>query len=232
MVKLVKRKNRKKWFGAFKQVLTPFVPKPQIIYLGEKIKDGSIVLCNHVGNTAPLVLEMYCPTKFRFWGTHEMNENFALLYEYQSRVFYHQKQHWNLANARAFCLIASPLTYLFYRGLNLISTYRDARLITTMHESFKTIQNGQSLVIFPEDSSEGYLDKLKRYFAGFAVFANACLKKGIDIPIYVTYYRKKDNKYIVDKPVMFSKLVKNGYNRDKIAQKLCDRTNKLAKLQF
>ena len=37
--------------------------------------------------------------------------------------------------ARLFCLLASPLTFLFYKGLNLISTYKDSRLKITLEES-------------------------------------------------------------------------------------------------
>ena len=44
------------------------------------------------------------------------------MYKYQTRVYYHEKKHWNLHLARLFCLLASPLTNLFYKGLNLIST--------------------------------------------------------------------------------------------------------------
>jgi len=224
--KKVKQK-RKRGFGFWAGLLRIFIRKPKFIYLDKEIKPGSIILSNHVGKTAPLKLELYLNTPFRFWGAHEMNDGFRSLYKYQSEVFYHQKQHWNLFFARLFCVIASPLTYFFYKGLNLISTYRDYRFLKTIKESINTIKDNQSIIIFPEDSSEGYFDNLKSFHAGFVVFANACYKKGIDLPIYVTYFRKKDNTYIVDKHIKYSSFVERGLSREQIAEYLCKQANEI-----
>ena len=66
--------------------------------------------------------------------------------------------------------IASPLTNLFYKGLNLISIYHDGRLRKTIEESITAIKdNGENIVIFPEDSGEGYSDELKGFYAGFVL---------------------------------------------------------------
>ncbi|MBQ8761753.1 MAG: 1-acyl-sn-glycerol-3-phosphate acyltransferase, partial [Clostridia bacterium] len=200
--------------------------------LGEEIKDGSIVLSNHVGKTAPLKLECYLKKPFRFWGAHEMNEGFKALYKYQSEVFYHQKQHWNLTKARIFCCVAAPLTYMFYSGLNLISTYKDVRFRKTIDESVETLEKNQTVIIFPEDSSEGYLDELKSFYSGFVVLANTCYKKGMDLPIYVMYYRKKEKTFVVDKPILYSELIKEGVDKDKIAEKLCNRANELKDIKI
>ena len=91
--------------------------------------------------------------------------------------------------ARLFCIIAAPLAYLFYRGLTLISTYPDHRFRKTIKESLKTLDNGQSLVIFPEDSSKGYFDELTYFYSGFLLLAKTAYKKGKDVEIYLSYYR-------------------------------------------
>ena len=221
------KRYRGRGFGILKTFLKIFIRKPNFVYLGEKIDKPAIILSNHVGKTAPLKLELYFKNPFRFWGTHEMNDGFKTLYKYQSEVFYHEKKHWNLGLARAFCCIAAPLTYIFYKGLNLISTYRDARFKKTITESIETLNNNCSIILFPEDSSQGYLDHLTGFFGGFVSLANACYKQGVDIPIYATYYKKQTNQHIIDKPVMFSDLIKDGFDRDKIAKQLCDRVNAL-----
>lgn len=159
-----------------------------------------------------------------------MNSGLIRLYKYQTRVYYHEKKHWNLTAARLFCLLASPLTNLFYKGLNLISTYQDARLKNTLTESIAAIKNGQNLVIFPEKSIGGYFAELKGFYAGFIILAKQCLKQGIDVPIYVSYYRKKERKYIFDKPIMFSELNRTLVSREKIADYLLERCNSLGKI--
>ena len=215
-----------------KKIMKLRYKEPRFAYLGEKITGGALIISNHEGTEAPMSLEMYCDAPFRMWGAGEMNSGLKALYKYQTQVYYHEKKHWNLHWARLFCLLASPLTNLFYKGLNLISTYRDGRFMNTIRESVKSIQNGESIVIFPEDSQNGYLEKLEGFHPGFVALAEVCRKKGMDLKIYVTYYRKKDRLYIVDKPVLYSELTKNGETREEVVAKMLTRCNQLGQMQF
>lgn len=224
--------KRKWWFRFMKKLMKGRYKQPEFIYLGEKFTNGAMILSNHEGTDAPMSLELYCDKPVRMWGAHEMNSGLISMYKYQTRVYYHEKKHWNLHLARLFCLIASPLTNLFYKGINLISTYRDTRFRRTIKESLDAIKAGDNIVVYPEDSKNGYLEELEGFHGGFVVFAEVCKKRGIDLPIYVTYFRKKDLKYIVDKPVLYSELSSHGETREEIAKKLVERCNELGKMQF
>ena len=231
--KIQKEKPRRKWwFRGLLRLMKKRYPCPEFIYLGEEIKDGSLLLSNHEGTDAPLSLEMYLGKRLTMWGAHEMNSGLIKMYKYQTRVYYHEKKHWNLHLARLFCLIASPLTNLFYKGLGLISTYRDSRFIKTVRESIAALKKGESIVVFPEDSKNGYLPQLEGFFAGFTILAETCKKKGMDLPIYVTYFKKKERQYIIDKPVLYSQLTANGETREEVAKRLLERCNELGKMQF
>ena len=59
-----------------------------------------------------------------------------------------------------------------------------------------------------------------------------CKKKGMDLPIYVSYFRKKDLTYIFDAPVLYSELSKNGASKEEICKRLVERCNELGKMQF
>ncbi len=228
------KENRRAWFRGFKKFLkvTGRYKEPEFIFLGEKFSYGGLILSNHEGTDAPLSLELYTDVPLRMWGAHEMNSGVIPMYKYQSRIYYHEKKHWNLHLARLFCLIASPLTNIFYKGLNLISTYKDARFVKTIRQSIEAICRGENVVVFPEDSTNGYLDELEGFHAGFVLLADTCLKRGIDLPIYVTYFNKKKLKYIVDKPVYYSALKKDGRSRGDIAKILLDRCNELGRMTF
>ena len=223
---------RKPWFRFVKKIMRLFVKESEFIYLGEKIDEPTIILSNHVGTSAPLALELYGNIPFRFWGASEMNDSLVSLYKYQTRVYYHEKKHWNLHLARLFCIIASPLTYMFYRGINLISTYRDIRFKKTVSESIKTLEDGKSVIIFPEISDKGYLDVLEGFHPGFTMLGSILLKKGMDMPITVAYYKKSEKRYIVDSHVMLSDIFKEGVSREEIAKQLCDRCNQLGQMDF
>ncbi len=225
-------KKGKWWFRFIKKLTSKRYKCPYFHYVGEQIKDGSIILSNHEGTDSPMSLEMYLDKPLRMWGAHEMNSGLIKMYKYQTRVYYHEKKHWNLHLARLFCLIASPLTNLFYKGLNLISTYKDGRFINTLKESYEAINNGESIVIFPEHSEKGYLPELEDFFAGFLVFAEYCYKKGKDVPITVTYFKKSELTYVIDNPVYYSQLKKECGDRDAIKERLLKRCNELGKMEI
>lgn len=222
--------KRKWWFRVLKKIMKIRYKKPTFIYLGEEISTGGLILSNHEGTDAPMSFEIYSGKPVRFWGAYEMNSGLKKMYKYQSEVYFHQKKHWKLFPAKLFCLIASPLTNMFYKGLDLISTYPDTRFIKTMRQSIEAIKRGENLVVFPEKSDNGYQDVLDGFYGGFVFFADYCKKNGIDLPIYISYYNKKDRIYLVDSPVYYSELCKNGETREQIAKRLCDRCNEIGEL--
>lgn len=222
------RNVRKFWFRCVKGFLKIFIRKPKFVYLGDRIENKSIIISNHVGSSAPLSWEIYFDRPFRFWGTYEMNSGLKSVYRYLSDIYYYQKKHWNHTCARLFSIIAAPLANMFYKGMNLISTYKDIRFKTTISKSLQALENNQNLIIFPEDSSNGYHDTLINFSAGFVMFGEICLKKGMDLPVYFAYLQKKNGKkFIIDKPIMFSELM--GMHKDKqaVADYVCERINAL-----
>lgn len=224
--------KRKWWFRLMKKLMHGRYKQPKFVYLGERFDKSSIILSNHEGTDAPMSWELYCDRPIRMWGASEMNSGLVQMYKYQTRVYYHEKKHWNLFLARLFCLVASPLTNLFYSGLHLISTYRDGRFLKTLRESIAALNEGDNIIIYPEDSTNGYLEELEGFHQGFVALAALCDKKGMDTPIYVTYFRKSDLTYIVDAPVYYKDLAANGATKEEIAKKLLDRCNELGKMQF
>ena len=227
-----KKNKRKLYFRILKKLMKSRYKQPRFIYLGEEISEGALILSNHEGTDAPMSLEIYLDKPIRMWGAYEMNSGLGKLYKYQTQIYYHEKKHWNIHLARLFCLIASPLTMLFYSGLNLISTYRDARVVKTMRESVAALKEGYNIVAFPEISENGYLPELEGFHEGVVMLAEVCKMRGIDLPIYVTYFRKSDLTYIIDKPLLYSELSTSYAGRAQIARALCDRCNELGKMKF
>ena len=62
------------------------------------------------------------------------------------------------------------------------------------------------------------------------MFAETCYKRGINIPIYVTYLNRKTGKYIIDAPVSYSELASLGKTRTQLAEMLLNRCNELGKM--
>ena len=223
------KKNRSKTFEFFKRFLRIFKRKPKFVFLGEEFQENSIYLCNHAGASSPLTLELYFPLEMRFWGTHEMNEGFKERYKYLSNVYFHQKRHLPLWFSKFISIFATPFMGMFYKGIRLISTYTDGRLVTTIKKSLKLLfETNESLIIFPEDSSHGYYDFLKGFHPGFYALSKKALKDGKDLSIYLMYYQRINKRIIVDKPIKFSKLQEVNSDMRDVAEKYRLRANVIA----
>lgn len=224
--------GRKKWFLNLQKVIKIFIRSPKYVYLGEKPRPGCIILSNHESATVPLTLEMHSGLPTRFWGAYQMNKNFKFAYQYQSVTYYHEKKHWPLLGARAFCLIATPLTRLFYKGLDLISTYPDARFKNTLVQSMHVLRKGYSLVIFPENSDKGYLKELTEFRQGAIMLLECCQRQKLDVPVYVAYYQKERKCHVFDAPTTVGALMEQGLSREELARQLCSRCNELGRMEF
>ncbi|MBR7100648.1 MAG: hypothetical protein IKC74_00005, partial [Clostridia bacterium] len=102
----------------------------------------------------------------------------------------------------------------------------------TIKESYASLKNEENIIIYPEDSTNGYLAELKGFHAGFTMLCEYCKRKGYDVPIYVTYFKKEENVYIIDKPVLYSEISKCTESKEEIAKMLCDRCNELGKMDI
>lgn len=224
--------TRKKWFLNLKKIIKLFIKKPEFVYLGQKPTPRSIILSNHEGASVPLKLELYGELPIRFWGANEMNKNMKTAYRYQTVTYYHGKKHWNLHLARIFCLLATPLTRMFYIGLDLISSYSDVRFKNTLTQSIAALKKNHTLVIFPENSSKGYFRELVGFHQGALMLIELCKKHGLDVPVYIAYYKKDTKQFVFDAPVTVSQLLGQRLSRAELAQKLCDRCNTLGKMEL
>lgn len=224
------KSNRNIVWRGLKQVLKIFKRKPKFIFLGEEFCDQAIYLSNHVAAQGPLTYELYFPKLFRFWGIHNMTENFREKYKYLSTTYFHEKKHMNKFLAKFCAFFATPVMAVFYWGIDLLPTYQDGRLVKTIHKSINILENNQSIIIFPENSSDGYHDILKQYFSGFYLLAKKAFEKGMDLPIFNMYYQRKKRKVIVDKPIKFSELAELNLTKEEIAEMFRVRANELGQM--
>lgn len=225
------KQNRPKWFVIPKWILRIFIRRPAFVFAGrtfEEVGEPFILLSNHVGAGAPLRYELYLDVPFRFWGTHEMLAGTRSVYHYLADIYLLKKKHFPAFFAKTAAFIICPFVSMFYQGLRMIPTYPDGRFRMTMKESIKIIGNGENLIIFPEDSADGYHDELTSFFSGFTALAYMLKRRGTDVLLFCAYYRKKDHTVVVGEPARFSEIRKAHTDRNQIARMLCEQTNRLA----
>ncbi len=199
------RNRRKPFFSFVKSIVRIFIKKPNIINLNEEeIEAGSIIISNHVGALGPVKHELYLDVPFHFWGTYKMNSGLKQRYKYLSYEYYHLKHKNSLRKAKIKAFFLTPLMGMFYRGMGLILTYPDMRLKETIKTSINFLKNGKSILIFPEDSVDGYFDDVRHYFPGFLILAKEYVRKEKkDIKIYNLLFDKHSNTIVIDKYINY-----------------------------
>ena len=215
------------WFKCLKAVMRLFIKKPD--WIGDvNFEDGAIYLSNHAGACGPLTYELYFPKPFLFWGTHEMMGTFLQRWKYLAFTYFYRKKHICKFLSVIIATVACPFIHLFYLGLRPLPTYTDARLKTTIYDSVKVLEKNCSIIIFPEDSADGYHDVLKHYFAGFMKLAECTYKTiGKNLSIFNMYLDKKPKRVFVAPKKDYLTLASQGKNIREVANDLKDEANML-----
>ncbi|MBR2336752.1 MAG: hypothetical protein IKA61_02275 [Clostridia bacterium] len=212
-------KRKQPVFSIVKKVIKPFFKVDEVINTAGEIPDKCIIVSNHSAKSGPMAMEMYFPKFTVKWGAHEMLEGYSQRFHYLRDVFYMRKQFMGKFKASVKSFFEAIVSPMPYKGMKILPSYPDSRLVYTINCSMKALDANMGVVIFPEDSNDGYKEEPTKFFAGFVVLAERYYKAtGIDVPVIPTYYHKKQRKIIIGKPEFIQKLKKLGLKRDEIAE--------------
>ncbi len=223
-------KGRKKIrFKLVKILLKIIVRKPKILFLGDEFpKDKPYMfLVNHCGKKSPLKMDLYFKNDFRIWGIYEMTLGFKSVRKYLITTYYHQKRHLPKWLSWLVGTIVSPLVSAYYLGMRIIPTYTDIRFAKTIKETIDSVEKNRSIMIFPEDSSEGYKKEIPAFFSGFAMALDKLYEKGYDLDLYVGYLLKKKNTFVVMSPKKYSELKEQYKTNDELSEAMRQQMNSL-----
>lgn len=222
--------NRRPFFRFVKKIARIFKRKPRFEYLGEKpeAEVPTIYLSNHSAASGPITYELYLPARFRMWGTYEMCGNFKMRWNYLNHVYFAKKKKRSKFTSFLLATILTPILALFYKGFRIIPTYPNTNFITTLKTSIDELQNGSDILIYPENSSDGYHEILTEYFGGFWLLAKRYHEvTGNDINIVNMYYHRKSNTVLVAEPKSYLKLKEEFSDQKEIAEFFKDDANKM-----
>lgn len=187
------------------------------LFTGE-YEPTAIFLSNHSGASGPMNLTIYFSEFFRPLGTYEMVGKYKERWHYLYHTFYQRKLKYSKLKSFILATLFGLISRVLYYDIGLIPTYPDARFISTIKICMKALRNKQSLLVFPEDSSQEYAVEISKFFAGFVVIARKYFETTkIDIPIYPMYFSKLKQKIIVGDKHYIQPLIQQGMNDDEIA---------------
>lgn len=188
----IKKTKKYNWFlRLISRVIMTFRDQPKII-LNHTLPEQAIYIANHSGAAGPLTLSMYFPKYMSPWGTHMMTENYFKRWKYLYYTFYQQKLKYSKVKSFILATSFGLISKTIYNGVQLIPTYSDMRLKKTIRLSMKHFEVGNSILIFPEDSNNGYKEEIEAFHAGFVYLAKSYFKRyGKHMPIIPLYYHRK-----------------------------------------
>jgi hypothetical protein len=204
-----------------RRIVRLFLGKHEVINLNDTpLPAQCILLGTHNGMNGPFVYQSYLPRFCVPWGTHEMRGNYVERWNYLYHVFYRKKN--NIAKVPAFfkATIIALFSKMMYRGVGLIGTYTDGRQIKAIKLSIEHIEAGVPVMLFPENSNEGYFEVLNECHSGFVILANRYNRMhNTDIPVYPSYYNKKHRRIVIGKPLFVRAMQeRDGLTREEIAE--------------
>lgn len=189
------------WFiRLLKKILKTFGKDPTIIQLEESLPETAIYISNHSGAAGPLKLSIYFPKILVPWGAHPMTECYPSRWKYLYHIFYRQKLKYSKFKSFMLATSFGIISKTIYNGVYLIPTYTNVLLKNTIKESIEHLNANNNLLIFPEDSNNGYLEEIESFHGGFIYLAQRYYKQNkTHIPIIPMYYNKIDRQIIIGK---------------------------------
>ncbi len=205
-----------------------FFKKPKILSLSGELNDRAVFVANHAAMFGPVMYNLYLPAQFAQWGAWPMLGTWKQRYHYLHDVYFIQKRHKNKFAATLLALFEAGFSPMFYKGLRVLPSYNDQRFLITLRKSIQVLDSGKGVIIFPENSDDGYHETLTEFYAGFVELAKYYRKrKGEDVPIYPVYYHAKLKKIVIGFPSYYSEYEAKGMDRKQIANEFCRQVNEL-----
>jgi len=219
-------KRRQPVWRPVASILKLFYKKPEIVNLNDRLPTRAILVANHAAMGGPMIYALHLPIFHATWGAHQMLGNYRMRFHYLRDVYFMQKRGMKKFPASLIAAFEAAFSIYFYRGMKMLPTFMDARFAATVRNSVTCLENDVSVMIFPEDSSEGYHDILTSFFNGFVILAERYRKKtGEDVDICPVYFCKRKNVIYIGKTSKLSDYP--DLNRDQIAERFRLQVNAL-----
>ncbi|MBO6159023.1 MAG: hypothetical protein J6P72_07170 [Firmicutes bacterium] len=150
-----------------------FYPKTKIEGLENIPDEPAIFVGNHTQMNGPIVAELYFPVPRYTWCIAEMM-HLKEVPAYAFQDFWSQKPKWQHPFFKALSYLIAPIAVVIFNNARTVPVYRDMRIRQTFRESMEKLENGDSLVIYPEydkkynhilyDFQDHFIDLAYRYY--------------------------------------------------------------------
>ena len=204
-----------------------FSPKYRLEGTENLPQEPCVIVGNHSQMFGPIAAELYTPVKHDVWCAGEMM-HWKEVPAYAFRDFWSGKPKSVRWLYKIFSYLVTPLCVLVFNNAHTVPVYHDTRLITTFRRSMERLQEGSSMVIFPEcyDEHNNIVHAFQDKFVDLARFYYK--KYGIALQFVPLYVAPRLSILSYGTPVRFDPEADIGTERRRICNALMDDITRMA----
>lgn len=161
------------------------------------------IIGNHTQIHGPIACELYFSDNCYTWCAAQMME-MKEVPSYAYKDFWSQKPKFIRPFFKLVSYIIAPLSVVIFNNARTIAVYKDNRILSTFKESVAKLQDGNNVIIFPEqdkkhnhivcDFQEGFADVARFYYK----------RTGKELSFVPLYIAPKLKSMYLGKPIKFS----------------------------
>jgi hypothetical protein len=186
-----------------------------------------IAVGNHAKMNGPISCELYFPVEHKTWTAGEMM-HLKEVPDYSYRDFWGEKPGYIKWLFRIASYIIAPFAVCIFNNAKCIGVYHDTRLITTFRNTVSSLEEGCSIVIFPEhnipynnivwDFQDRFIDVAKMYYR----------KTGKEISFVPMYTAPRLKSMYFGKPVRYDHTAPAAEERRRICSAMMEGVTDIA----
>ncbi len=194
-------------------------PKMEVLGAENLPQEPVIVVANHCQTNGPIACELYYPGDRYTWCAGQMM-HLKEVPEYAFRDFWSQKPRRTHPFYRLLSYLIAPLSVCVFNNARTIGVYRDARILSTFKTTVNRLEQGSSVVVFPEhdapynhiinDFQDKFIDIARLYYR----------RTGKELAFVPMYIAPRIRKMCIGQPVRFRATESMESERVRIAAQL------------
>ena len=205
-----------------------FSPKMKVSGTENLPEEPSVLVGNHSQMYGPITGELFLPGRHYIWCAGEMM-HWKEVPGYAYTDFWSFKPRAVRWLFKIAAYLITPLSVCIFNNAHTVPVYHDTRIITTFRESIKRLQEGNSLVIFPEHNVK-YNNVLYDFQDKFIDLARFYYKKTGKVLSFVPMYIAPKLKTVyLGQPIRFQPEAPIEQERQRICQALKDAITAMAR---
>ena len=204
-----------------------FYPKMRVNGAENLPNEPCIIVGNHAKTNGPISVELYFPIERYTWCNGEMM-HLREVPDYTYRDFWSQKPRHIRWLYRIASFLIAPLSVCVFNNANCIGVYHDLRIMNTFRETVRRLQEGASVVIFPEhdvphnnivcEFQDRFIDVAKMYYK----------RTGKEIRFVPLYVAPRLQSMYLGKPVRYDASAPMERERRRICEAMMSGVTELA----